>query len=439
MATFKISVFRHQVREDGKYPVSIRVYWKRQYGYIKTEYYVTIHQINQNKKKGAFELKDNLIISELSDRIKLLEDAKVKRLGIKIHNYTAKQLARFFEQYLKESGGDTDRIDFIDFARNYIKEKKEDKKDVSRIYISVNSLEDYVKDCKWSALYIDQLTSGFLSGFEKFLRKERTIIRNNQFGKPVTTIHKPVSDTTVANYMTDVRTLFNAALNMYNDDEKGITKIHHYPFKKYHLPKLLPTKKRNLPSDEILKIIESRDEMFSSQRDILAKDVFILSFSLAGMNCIDLYNLELQEYKNGRFTYNRTKTEGRRSDSALISIKVEPEILQYIQKYKDNTGKKVFDFHNRYANSHGFVSAVDKGLKNVVKILNIDVPLSSYYARHSWATIARNKCKISKSDVDECLNHVVPENKMADIYVEKDWSFVDDSNRKVLNYVMEIS
>jgi hypothetical protein len=63
MATFKITVFQHQVRADGKYPVSIRVYWKRQYGYIGTEYYVTIYQINQNKKKGLFKLKDSLIIN----------------------------------------------------------------------------------------------------------------------------------------------------------------------------------------------------------------------------------------------------------------------------------------------------------------------------------------------------------------------------------------
>jgi len=63
----------------------------------------------------------------------------------------------------------------------------------------------------------------------------------------------------------------------------------------------------------------------------------------------------------------------------------------------------------------------------------------TYTARHSWATIARNKCKISKSDVDECLNHVTSENKLADVYIGKDWSFVDDANRKVLNYVLEIS
>jgi hypothetical protein len=224
MATFKITVFQHQVRADGKYPVSIRVYWKRQYGYIGTEYYVTLYQISQNRKKGIFELKDSLIISELLKRIKLLEEVKAKQLGLTIHQYTAKELARYFETYLEEmaSGNKKDeRIDFIAFARDYIKEKQENSKNVSRIYTSVNCLEDYVRECKLPVLYMNELTSGFLAGFEKFLKKERTIIRKNQLSKPVTTKSKPVSDRTVAGYMTDIRTLFNEALNRYNDDENG--------------------------------------------------------------------------------------------------------------------------------------------------------------------------------------------------------------------------
>jgi len=68
--------------------------------------------------------------------------------------------------------------------------------------------------------------------------------------------------------------------------------------------------------------------------------------------------------------------------------------------------------------------------------LELDVPLSTYYARHSWATIARNKCKISKTDIHECLNHVSENSmKVTDIYVEKDWSIIDEANRKVLDYV----
>jgi hypothetical protein len=84
MATFKISVFPHQVRSgDGKYPVSIRIYWNLvilESGYIGTEFYVTIHQIKQNKKKGVFELDDPLIISELIKRIQKLKDVKTRSM-----------------------------------------------------------------------------------------------------------------------------------------------------------------------------------------------------------------------------------------------------------------------------------------------------------------------------------------------------------------------
>jgi hypothetical protein len=79
----------------------------------------------------------------------------------------------------------------------------------------------------------------------------------------------------------------------------------------------------------IAKIIDCQDDILLLKRSILAKDIFIMSFYLVGMNCIDLFNLESGEYKNERFTYNRTKTENRRADAALISIKIEPEFIPF--------------------------------------------------------------------------------------------------------------
>lgn len=79
----------------------------------------------------------------------------------------------------------------------------------------------------------------------------------------------------------------------------------------------------------------------------------------------------------------------------------------------------MFIFHRRNSNDHGFISAMSKGLKRAADAAGSSVPLSTYYACHSWATIARNKCMISKSDFDECLNHVNEETKMADAHIEK--------------------
>jgi integrase len=417
------------MRRDNKYPVSIRVYWQKQSAYINTEYYVTIYQINNNEKKGVFELKDITIIRELSKRIELFEKAKTEKLGIKIYHYTASELATYFNELIT---GKQDRIDFIEFGRKICEKRKKGGKNVSRIISSLNCLHDFLP---FGKIYIHELTSKVLSEYESFLRTERKISRKNQLGKIVNVKHKPVSDTTIAGYMTDIRTIFNEAINEYNDDEKDEIRITHYPFKKYKFPVLSETRKRNISGEEILKILNVGNDELKLKRAILARDTFILSFLLVGMNFKDLYELQANGYKNGRITYKRAKTRGRRKDQALISIKIEPEVLPLIQKYKDPSGKRVFNFYNMYANSLGFVSSVDKGLKIVASACGMNEKLSSYYARHSWATIARNKCKISKSDVDECLNHVDNNSRMADIYIEKDWGFIDEANRKVIDFV----
>ena len=75
---------------------------------------------------------------------------------------------------------------------------------------------------------------------------------------------------------------------------------------------------------------------------------------------------------------------------------------------------------------------INKGLKEIGQELGIS-KLSSNWARHSWASIARNKAGISMSDIDFCLGHVSHEHKMADIYIDIDYSICDRANRKVLD------
>ena len=173
---------------------------------------------------------------------------------------------------------------------------------------------------------------------------------------------------------------------------------------------------------------------FESTKEIsraeLARDVYLISFYLVGMNSIDIYNIDSIE--NGRIVYNRTKTKDRRQDKARISIKVEKELLPLIEKYKDPQGDRLFNFHRRYSNERTFNSNLNIGLKDVGKFIEID-DLTFYSARHSWATIARNRCKISKDDIAMALNHTDESRKTTDFYIDEDWSIIDKANRKVLN------
>ena len=76
------------------------------------------------------------------------------------------------------------------------------------------------------------------------------------------------------------------------------------------------------------------------------------------------------------------------------------------------------------------------GLKKLLKLMSLDIELTFYYGRHSWATIARNICKVSKEDIGESLNHA-SSHDVTDIYIERDWSIIDETNRKVLDVLLK--
>ena len=89
--------------------------------------------------------------------------------------------------------------------------------------------------------------------------------------------------------MRDLRILFNAIRNFYNVEDMGLTIVTHYPFKKYKLVRPTENKK---PKLAIKQVIAIRDfEAKAGSRMELARDLFMLSFYLCGMNAVDLYKL----------------------------------------------------------------------------------------------------------------------------------------------------
>ncbi len=440
MATFKICVFEHQKRRDGKYPVSIRVCWKRKYGYIKTEFYVTDKQvINKSLKlkddsvKKTFELKDIFIINELNSRIARYEDLKVKKLGINIDLYSAKELAEYFRK--ETTPGTDDSINFVEFAQRHIQHLESSGRGstAKTLKTPLNALIDFCNGR--TRVDISEITAKFLKEFESFLRQKRTMKRKVRAGKIVETKREGLSDVSIHDYMTAIRILFNAAMDEYNDEDRDEIRIKHYPFRKYKLQKVPESQKRNLTVEQIRVIANIPDDKLVSRRNIMARDVFMLSFYLAGTNLVDFYNAKASTYSKGRFSYERQKTRSRRADKAFISIKVKPETLPLLEKYRDKSGKMLLCFSSLFTDHSIFNASINKGLKKVAAVCDINEPLSSYYARFSFASIARNDCGISKDDINLALNHIDTGMKITDIYIEKDWSIVDNVVRKVLDKI----
>jgi integrase len=151
-----------------------------------------------------------------------------------------------------------------------------------------------------------------------------------------------------------------------------------------------------------------------------------------GINSADLYNAI--ELKGDRLTYFRTKTKDRRLDKAKMVVVVPEMAMPIIEKYRDQKGERIFNFHRFYRDHKAFNKALNKGLKEIGKLLNID-DLEFYAARHSWATIALNKCKVDKYTVHAALNHVDESMRVTDIYIERDFENENKANTKVIKYV----
>ena len=281
---------------------------------------------------------------------------------------------------------------------------------------------------------ITEINSKFLTGFENYLRSKRTIKRKNQFNKEVIIERPGLSDISVIDYLTDIRTVFNAAIEEYNDEDRDEVKIKHYPFRKFKLKRAPESTKRALTVDQVRAVIRVPETALKLKRAIMARDVFLLSFYLAGINLADLYSMENSCYTEGRISYYRQKTRDRRRDKAFISIKLMPEVLPLFEKYRDKAGIKVFSFYKMYSSSHIFDSNINKGLKVVAKSCGIE-KLTCYHARFSYATIARNDCDISKDDISQALNHVDKGLKTTEIYLKKDWSKIDNAIRKVIDHL----
>jgi integrase len=408
MCTFKICVLKHNKRKDDKYPVSIRVCWKRKYGYIKTEYYVLSKQVTRD-----LELKDPFIIRELNNRIAEYEQIKVLKLKQRIELYTAKELAEYFVKHSSQSSNQI--VDFIRFAKEVADNTS--KSGTAGLYRTIiNSLIAYNRSEK---LPVADINLKYLQAYEKWL-----FTKKNSEGKD-----DSLTQSGVNLYMRTFKALFNKMINALNDEERGEIVIPFNPFKKYKMPQVPVTEKRALTIEQIRTI---RDVKLSLKRDILARDVFMLSFYLAGMNTVDMYYLE--NYCDGRITYNREKTKGKRQDKAFISIKVEPEAEEIIKRYRGN--EKVFNFSETYYIAHELNKHVNYALKRIGKMDEIKIPgLTFYSARHSFATIARNDCGISKYDIHEALNHSDPSMRVTDIYIKKDWSMIDNVVRRVLDKI----
>lgn len=291
-------------------------------------------------------------------------------------------------------------VSFFDFMRLVIESLRsaQQERTAEAYQSTMASFRRFLADAD---IGIDDITAQLLKQYESYLWRSG------------------LSKNTSSFYMRILRAVFNRAI----DSELTLSRN---PFKHVYTG-IDRTVKRALSLRAIKRI--KNLPLDASKGCDFARDMFMLSFYLRGMSYIDMANLRRANLSKGYLTYKRRKT------GQELYIKWEACMQQIVDKYKDKCcGGYLLPIikHKNESRSqlkYG-LTRINRYLGEVARKARISIPLTLYVARHSWASVAKDK-KIPLSVISESMGH--GSEKTTRIYLKSlDKSVIDRANRQIL-------
>lgn len=384
MATIRLYLDTRRAKANGEYSIRIIVNHNKDI-LLTTPYSCSIKEWKNNKltsavsnyrEKNAFisnmfnDYENKLINLERDNALHTLSDAQLK--NILVNDKTANiHSVSFF-----------DTFDYFAKSREAVRTQE--------IYLgTLEKIKEYDNSASFKSIDLKWLES-----FDLWLTMSGQAIN------------------TRAIHMRNLRAVFNHAIDNEITDK--------YPFRKFKI-------KREETRHRDLDIIQIKEVLNYDGKWNVFKDCFMLSFYLCGINLVDILEAKKSDVVKGRLEYRRRKTK------QLYSVKIEPEAQSIIDKYSDD--EYLVSFIHMYKNYAGFKRGINYALKKLTNESGevIDEKLSTYYARHSWATIA-SLLNIPKDVISAGLGHETG-STITSIYINYDQRKVDSANRLIIDFI----
>jgi integrase len=389
MASIKVVLFTSKTLSNGEHPVLLRVIQNRKVSYIS---------IGASSTKSLWDEQNNLPKKKhpLYKQLLVLIDAKrieANKLQIELETDNIDLSAKEIKRKLKRTTNNKSVLKYFNETIEHL--EKSNRIGYANIFQTTkNSIINF---CKTEELEFNDITSNFLMKYEEDCLK------------------RGVSLNAIFVYMRTFKTLIN------NARKENIVKETFNPFKEINFTKYtrIKTKKRAITKEQIKKIaalkLEAETSLFH------AKNYFLFSFYNRGINFIDMAFLKWEDIKNDRLTYTRRKTKEQFTIGMLAPA---IDILNYYkEKYYDGEDSYVFPILNsthKTAKSIDYridrmLKIVNKDLKEIATLAEIDEKLTTYVARHSFATIMK-RSGVSTAIISEALGH--ESEKTTQIYLD---------------------
>ena len=411
MAIVKLYFDKRRTKKDGTFPLKLKLFHLEHAVYISLGRSFKANQWNEkdNKVRASFPnsgMVNASIRKALSNATTLIAENEDEILNLNIDdlkeliskklfgdNPTSLKGSTFFFKYTQEQIDRLRIANRIGTADSYKQtltsfQKFLNHKDIPLSKINLKFILDYEAKCKGEGMKVNS----------------------------------------IGVYLRTLRAIVNRAIN------DGILNRNNYPFNNYSI-KSEKTAKRAISKEDIQKIIDLELEPGSKLWDSL--NYFIFMFHLRGMNFIDMAYLKFENLKEGRIEYRRIKT------GKLYSIKLTDKAQQIVDHYtKDRTYSETdylfpvlptnlkSDLEKERSKFKDQRRYFNKSLKTIAKLCGIEVSLTTYVTRHTWASLAKF-AGIAPAIIGESLGH--SDLKTTQTYLANfDNEALDDANAIIL-------
>lgn len=374
----KIVQRKDRIYADGRSPLFFRFTQKRQCKYISTGIALTQEFWNETEQRITescpdseslnWQLKEKLAeYQKQIDKLTVLEiEVSFDTLFGQKSRYINCTVSEYFQQ----------QIDYL--------------KNIGKVGSAVKytSCKHLLEQCGLGRKRFEQVDLQYLQDFEAFL------------------IRKGNTSNSIATKFSVLRAVYNKAVKhkVFAETEN--------PFKQYSVGRFWkPTRKRAITKEDVRRIqsleLPASTEVYSTA---FARDIFLFSYCVAGINFKDIATLRYGDIQNGRIYYQRHKT-GKELNSPILPQ--TREIMNRYSKPDASSDDYIFPILDRHIHKseqqicnrvHKVIGHVNANLKRIAEMAGLKVNLTTYVARHTFATVLK-RSGVNIAIISESLGH----------------------------------
>lgn len=353
-----------RILKDGRCPVKLVIYYNKQKKRYNTDFSLSVEDWD---RLNSVQLKDK-VLKKLKTDMEALRVKATKTVELLGDTFSFEAFeVLFYDKQIKQRA---DKQDVYSSFEVYIGKLEDEKRiGTARSYIdALKSLRSFSPKLEFKNVTVD-----FLNSYERHMLEN---------GRSVTTI---------GIYLRSLRAIINIAKadKIISEDQ--------YPFgmkshRKYEIPKANNIKKA-LDESAITDIVKYEP---LTEEEAKARDLWLFSFYCNGMNMADIFALKYENIDGNFIYFHRKKTIRTRKIQEPLEIFISEPVAAIIKRWgnKERLNKNhIFDVINStmtpddiYHTTHITIRSINAYMKRIAKRLGIDAKVTTYVARHSWAT-----------------------------------------------------